>query len=230
YVLETLKAANEGCVSGKYRALVTGPVHKAIIHNAGTPFQGHTQYFAQQTNSQVLMFFVCKTMKVALATTHIPLNQVAKQIDESLITQCITILSQGLSKYFSVDNPTILVTGINPHAGEDGTLGDEEQVMLKPTLDSLRKAGHEIIGPVPADTAFTAKYLQQADAILAMYHDQALPVVKAQGFGEAVNVTLGLPYLRTSVDHGTALDLAGTGQANHSSLKHAVQLALELTS
>lgn len=228
YVLRCLNVASDGCLSGKYRALVTGPVHKGIINDAGIAFAGHTQYLAERAGTETLMLFVLDQMKVALATTHIPLKEVPAAITEKLLKKTLAILADGLKKYFALNNPTILVAGLNPHAGEDGHLGREEIEVISPALNQLRREGFNLVGPLSADTIFTGKN-NVGDAILAMYHDQALPVIKSLGFGEAVNVTLGLPYLRTSVDHGTALDLAGTGKADSASLIKALQLAYQLT-
>jgi 4-hydroxythreonine-4-phosphate dehydrogenase len=230
YVLDTLTIAHEGCITGKYSALVTGPVHKGLINDAGIPFEGHTQFLAQLNACKTLMLFIAPTMRVALATTHLPLKDVPKKIDASLLTECIKILSEGLTHYFSIKNPRISVCGLNPHAGEGGHMGREEQDIIIPLLKQLREKSYSLTGPVPADTAFTPDNLEHCDAVLAMYHDQALPVLKALGFGEAVNVTLGLPYLRTSVDHGTAFELAGTHRANTRSFKKALALAITLTS
>jgi 4-hydroxythreonine-4-phosphate dehydrogenase len=230
YVLETLKLAHEGCLNGTYRALVTGPVHKGLINETGIHFEGHTQFLAELNHCKTLMLFVTSTMKVALATTHLPLKDVPQKITGDLLMNSIKLMSTGLEKYFGLKNPRISVCGLNPHAGEGGHMGYEELEIMIPALEKLRAENYKILGPLPADTAFTEQNLKNCDAILAMYHDQALPVVKAQGFGEAVNVTLGLPYLRTSVDHGTAFELAGTGRAESSSFSKALEFALKLTS
>jgi 4-hydroxythreonine-4-phosphate dehydrogenase len=230
YVLETLRLADEGCLNGAYRAFVTGPVHKGLINQTGKRFEGHTQFLAELNQCKTLMLFVTPKMKVALATTHLPLKEVPEKITRDLLVNSLKLLSSGLEKYFALKNPRISVCGLNPHAGEGGHMGTEELEIMIPALEELRAKHFKLLGPVPADTAFTEQNLKNCDAILAMYHDQALPVIKAQGFGSGVNVTLGLPYLRTSVDHGTAFELAGSGRAESSSLKAALELALNLTS
>ncbi|OWL89620.1 4-hydroxythreonine-4-phosphate dehydrogenase PdxA [Halopseudomonas aestusnigri] len=229
YVLETLRLAGEGALSGLFDAIVTAPVHKGIINEAGVPFSGHTEFFAEQTaTDQVVMMLACPGLRVALATTHLPLRQVADAITGPLIERVVRILHSDLVNKFGLSAPRILVCGLNPHAGEDGHLGREELDIIIPALDRLRTEGIELIGPLPADTLFTPKHLDQADAVLAMYHDQGLPVLKHKGFGNAVNITLGMPIIRTSVDHGTALDLAGTGQANPGSLQVAIDTAIQM--
>ncbi|RZA05262.1 MAG: 4-hydroxythreonine-4-phosphate dehydrogenase PdxA [Moraxellaceae bacterium] len=229
YILNTLDAAIDGCVKGDFAALVTGPVHKSIINEAGIPFSGHTEYLADKTTTdKVVMMLATKGLRVALATTHLPLKDVAAAINEKELVQVITILHRDLQQQFGIADPKIYVCGLNPHAGEGGHLGREEIEIIEPTLDKLRAQGINLIGPLPADTLFTPKYLDHADAVLAMYHDQGLPVLKYKGFGQAVNVTLGLPIIRTSVDHGTALDLAGTGKADLGSLRTALSYALEM--
>jgi 4-hydroxythreonine-4-phosphate dehydrogenase len=226
YVLETLDIAIEGCLSGKFAAMVTPPVHKSVINDAGIMFTGHTEYLALNTNTEkVVMMLASPSLKVALATTHLPLQQVSQAITEQSLSQVITILNSDLKTKFGISSPRIVVCGLNPHAGEDGHLGMEEIDTIIPTLEKLRSAGINLIGPIPADTAFTPASLKGADTVLAMYHDQGLPVLKAAGFGEAVNITLGLPIIRTSVDHGTALDLAGTGTADAGSLLTAIAMA-----
>lgn len=225
-VIESIKLATEACLNKQCRALVTAPVHKGIINEAGIPFTGHTEYLAELTKtSKTVMMLVTESLKVALATTHIPLSKVPKAITESSLTRCIEILDHDLQSHFHIPSPKILVCGLNPHAGENGHLGDEEIRVIIPTLEKLRKKGYQLIGPVSADTAFTPQSLHRVDAVLAMYHDQGLPVIKAHEFGYAVNVTLGLPIVRTSVDHGVALSLAGTGKASIDSLKAAIQYA-----
>lgn len=229
YVLETLRLAGEGALSGLFDAIVTAPVHKGIINEAGVPFSGHTEFFAEQTaTDQVVMMLACPGLRVALATTHLPLRQVADAITGPLIERVVRILHSDLVNKFGLSAPRILVCGLNPHAGEDGHLGREELDIIIPALERLRNEGIELIGPLPADTLFTPKHLDQADAVLAMYHDQGLPVLKHKGFGNAVNITLGMPIIRTSVDHGTALDLAGTGQANPGSLQVAIDTAIQM--
>ena len=229
YVLETLRLAGAGALAGSFDAIVTAPVHKGIINDAGVPFSGHTEFFAEQTaTEQVVMMLACPGLRVALATTHLPLRQVADAITGPLIERVMRILHNDLLSKFGIATPRILVCGLNPHAGEDGHLGREELDVIIPALQRLRAEGMQLIGPLPADTLFTPKHLEQADAVLAMYHDQGLPVLKHKGFGNAVNITLGLPIIRTSVDHGTALDLAGTGQANPGSLQVALDTAIQM--
>lgn len=229
YVLETLKRASDGNMSGEFAAVVTGPVHKGIINKAGVSFSGHTEFFAQQANvPDVVMLLAAPGLRVAQVTTHIPLAYVAKAITEDRLTKIIRILHAELKSKFGLPNPRIYVCGLNPHAGEDGHLGREELDIISPTLDKLRVEGMELIGPVSADTAFQPKYMQDADAYLAMYHDQGLPVLKYIGFGQAVNITLGLPFIRTSVDHGTALELAGTDKIDAGSMLCALNQAIEM--
>jgi 4-hydroxythreonine-4-phosphate dehydrogenase len=201
-------------------------VHKGIINQAGMPFTGHTEFLAELTGGFPVMMLACPGLRVALATTHLPLRDVADAIDQPLIERVLGILEHDLQQRFGIARPRILVCGLNPHAGEGGYLGREEIDVIEPALQSLRARGMALEGPLPADTLFTPKYLDRADAVLAMYHDQGLPVLKHLGFGQAVNITLGLPIIRTSVDHGTALELAGTGQANAGSLLAAVDEAL----
>lgn len=229
YVVETLRFASEQNLSGKFDAMVTGPVHKGIINQAGIPFSGHTEYFAQQAGCQdVVMLLATEGLQVALVTTHIPLAYVAKAITSERLEKVIRILHQDLQDKFGLADPRILVCGLNPHAGEGGHLGREEIEVMEPTLDALRGEGLQLIGPLPADTLFQSKYLDHADAVLAMYHDQGLPVLKYKGFGKSLNITLGLPFIRTSVDHGTALDLAGSGEADAGSFRVALSKAIEL--
>lgn len=229
YVLDILRHATTGCLTKKFSALVTPPVHKGIINEAGFTFTGHTEFLAELTQTpRVVMMLATPTLRVALATTHLPLRQVPDAITSTLLTEIIHILNADLKKRFRIPSPNILVCGLNPHAGEQGHLGREEMDVIIPCLESLRAQGIHLIGPVPADTAFTAESATGCDAVLAMYHDQGLPVLKQQGFGEAVNITLGLPIIRTSVDHGTALTLAGTGKAHTSSLLAAIRMAENL--
>ncbi|MCS4306684.1 4-hydroxythreonine-4-phosphate dehydrogenase [Rheinheimera pacifica] len=229
YVVDTLTFAGEKCISSEFAAIVTGPVHKGIINQAGIPFSGHTEFFALQSNTPyVVMMLATEGLRVALATTHIPLAYVAKAITRERLLKVLTILHQDLQQKFAIAAPRIYVCGLNPHAGEDGHLGREELDIIIPTLNELRAQGMQLIGPLPADTLFQSKYLDHADAVLAMYHDQGLPVLKHKGFGRSVNISLGLPLIRTSVDHGTALDLAGTGKADAGSLFHAVNQAITL--
>lgn len=229
YVVRTLEYAVDGCMAGDFGALITAPVHKSIINDAGIPFTGHTEFFAERTGTaQVVMMLATEQLRVALATTHLPLSEVSRHITADGLRTTLEILHRDLREKFGIATPRILVLGLNPHAGEGGHLGREEIDVIEPCLAELRAAGMQLTGPLPADTAFTPKHLDACDAVLAMYHDQGLPVLKYQGFGRAVNITLGLPVIRTSVDHGTALDLAGSGQADVSSLRYALDLALQL--
>lgn len=229
YILQTLDAAIAGCVKGQFDALVTGPVQKSVINDAGIPFSGHTEYLADKTGTaKVVMMLATEGLRVALATTHLPLKDVAAAITRDELTQVTEILHRDMQLQFGIKTPRILVCGLNPHAGEGGHLGREEIEIISPVLDELRRRGMNLIGPLPADTLFTPKYLDNADAVLAMYHDQGLPVLKYKGFGQAVNVTLGLPIIRTSVDHGTALDLAATGKADLGSLRTALAYAIAM--
>ncbi|MCB5228340.1 4-hydroxythreonine-4-phosphate dehydrogenase PdxA [Alishewanella sp. 16-MA] len=229
YVIDTLRAAGDMVLSAEAAAIVTGPVHKGIINRAGIPFSGHTEFFAQQSNTPyVVMMLATEGLRVALATTHIPLAYVAKAITRERLHKVISILHEDLQQKFGIAEPRIYVCGLNPHAGEDGHLGREEIEVITPALEELRAQGMHLIGPLPADTLFQPKYLNEADAVLAMYHDQGLPVLKYKGFGRSVNISLGLPLIRTSVDHGTALDLAATGKADPGSLFHAVTQAIQL--
>jgi len=225
YVLKTLDAAVTGCKQGVFDALVTGPVHKGIINEAGIPFTGHTEYLAQQTGGHPVMMLATEGLRVALVTTHLPLKDVPAAISRETLSQVVDIVLQDLSFKLGINNPRILVCGLNPHAGEDGHLGREEIETITPVLQGFRDRGMNVQGPLSADTLFTPDKLKQADAVLAMYHDQGLPVLKHMGFGEAVNITLGLPMIRTSVDHGTALDLVGSGQARADSLLYAMSVA-----
>ncbi|GAC13154.1 4-hydroxythreonine-4-phosphate dehydrogenase PdxA [Aliiglaciecola lipolytica] len=229
YVVETLHQACAKNMNQEFDAVVTGPVNKGIINKAGISFSGHTEYFASQSNTQdVVMMLSTEGLRVVLATTHIPLAYVAKAITRERLHKVLHIVHTDMKLKFGIPNPHIFVCGLNPHAGEDGHLGREELDIIIPALDELRDQGLNLTGPLPADTMFQEKYMQQADAILAMYHDQGLPVLKYKGFGNAVNTTLGLPFIRTSVDHGTALDLAGTGKANSGSFERAINDALKL--
>lgn len=229
YVIHCLELATDLCLQHKANALVTGPVQKSVINEAGIPFTGHTEFLAERCHApQVLMLFVVNALKVALVTTHIPLAQVSKAITTERLLNVSRLLSSELQNQFNIKQPKILVCGLNPHAGEMGHIGDEELRVIEPALNLLRNEKINMLGPLPADTIFTKKYLKTADAVLAMYHDQALPIVKYIGFSHAVNVTLGLPIIRTSVDHGTALDMAGTKQADSGSLCAAIKLAIEL--
>jgi 4-hydroxythreonine-4-phosphate dehydrogenase len=229
YVLKALERAVEECLSGRFAALVTGPVHKGVINAAGIPFSGHTEFLAERLGAPTpVMMLTARDLRVALVTTHLPLRAVSDAITATRLKCVIRVLHQALRERMGIQRPRILVCGLNPHAGEGGHLGVEEIEIIAPALADLRTEGMDLTGPVPADTAFTLQRLATADAVLAMYHDQGLPVLKHLGFGGAVNITLGLPIIRTSVDHGTALDLAGTGRADPTSLKLAVRTAYEL--
>lgn len=226
YVLETLRRAACGCLAGEFSGMVTGPVHKGVINQAGIAFTGHTEFLAELTGAeQVVMMLAGGGMRVALATTHLPLREVADAISPDRLLTVLRILQRALQLDFGISAPRILVAGLNPHAGEGGHLGREEIEVIEPVLKQLRSEGIELIGPLPADTLFQKKNLSAADAVLAMYHDQGLPVLKHASFGEGVNITLGMPIIRTSVDHGTALDLAGTGVINPGSLQVAIETA-----
>ena len=229
YVLACLRRAVSGCQAGEFAALVTGPVHKGIINDAGLPFTGHTEYLAELTDTpRVVMLLSAPGLRVALATTHLPLRAVADSITRAQLTTTLTILDRDLRQRFGIARPRISVLGLNPHAGEGGHLGEEEIEIIVPVINELREAGMDLTGPLSADTAFNPRQLEQTDVFLAMYHDQGLPVLKHHAFGQAVNVTLGLPIIRTSVDHGTALELAGKGQAQTSSLEAAIATAVEM--
>lgn len=226
YVLDTLSHAAQGCLDGIYDAMVTAPVHKGVINEAGVPFTGHTEFLEEYTGAKrVVMMLATNGLMVALVTTHLPLKDVPAAITPERLEQIIRVLDADLKQYFALPNARILVCGLNPHAGEGGHMGKEEIDVIEPTLAKLRAQGIELSAPLPADTLFTNKVLQGGDAVLAMYHDQGLPVLKFKGFGQAANITLGLPIIRTSVDHGTALDLAGTGNADGGSLLTAIQYA-----
>lgn len=227
-VLASLAEAAKGCLDGRYAAVVTAPLQKSVINDAGVPFSGHTEFFAALTQSQVVMMLASPELRVALATTHLPLRAVPAAIDRVSLERTLRIVHNELRVKFGLAEPRIAVLGLNPHAGENGHLGREEIDVILPTLDTLRNEGMRLIGPLPADTAFVPAQRQRYDAVLAMYHDQALPVLKSEAFDRTVNLTLGLPFIRTSVDHGTALDLAGTGKADPSSLIAAARMALEL--
>ena len=231
--LNALQRAVKGCQSGEFSALITGPMHKAIINDANIPFTGHTEYLAELTNTKKVVMMLAAPeskykLRVALATTHLPLSQVSQAITQQNLHEVISIINSEMKKYFVVNEPRILVCGLNPHAGEEGHLGMEEIETIIPVMNELKNEGLNLSGPLPADTVFTQPYIENADVILAMYHDQGLPVLKHVGFGAAVNVTLGLPIIRTSVDHGTAFDLAGTGKANTGSLSAAITMAKQM--
>ena len=229
YVIEQLRRSADYAMSGRSVGVATAPVQKSVINDAGITFSGHTEYYQEFAGvDRVVMMLATKTLRVALATTHLPLRDVPDAITKQRLHQVIDILIHDLKTKFKIENPHILICGLNPHAGEGGYLGMEEIEVINPVLESYRAKGINMSLSMPADTLFTPENLKDADAVLAMYHDQGLPVLKSQGFGEAINITLGLPFIRTSVDHGTALSLAGTGQAKSSSLHVAVDLALEL--
>ncbi len=229
YVLQTLDIAMQGCLNHTFQAMVTAPVHKAVINEAGIPFTGHTEYLAEKTGStQVVMMLAAPGLRVALATTHLPLSQVPDAITRESLQAVIRCLHRELQCRFHIDAPRLLVAGLNPHAGEGGHLGHEDDSIIRPVIEQLSAEGMDLTGPLPADTLFTPPWLARADAVLSMYHDQGLPVLKYMGFGQAINITLGLPIIRTSVDHGTALDLAGTGKADPGSLVAAIQCAIDM--
>lgn len=229
YVVETLARACDGCLSGEFAALITGPVHKGVINDAGVAFTGHTEFFEERSHSaKVVMMLATEELRVALATTHLPIKAISDAITPDLLRDVITILHHDLRTKFGIADPHVLVCGLNPHAGEGGHMGMEEIDTIIPVLEEMRAKGMNLSGPLPADTLFQPKYLDHADAVLAMYHDQGLPVLKYQGFGRGVNITLGLPFIRTSVDHGTALDLAGQGKADVGSFITALNLAIKM--
>lgn len=229
YVLNTLQFALDGCLNDTFDAVVTAPVHKGIINEANVGFTGHTEFFADGSNTkQVVMMLATAHLRVALATTHLPLKDVSDAITLPSLSRVIEITHTAMQQQFGIDAPRIAVCGLNPHAGENGHLGQEEITVITPVIERLSQQGMLLSGPWPADTVFVKDKLSDFDVVLAMYHDQGLPVLKHQGFGEAVNVTLGLPFIRTSVDHGTALDLAGTGKASISSLEAAIDMAIAM--
>jgi 4-hydroxythreonine-4-phosphate dehydrogenase len=229
YVLRTLETAIDGCVNGRFDAMVTAPVHKGIINDAGIPFTGHTEFLAARTRTpHVVMMLVGGGLRVALATTHVAVKDVAQQITPHSLEQTLRVLHRDLTIRFGIATPRIAVAGLNPHAGESGHLGREEVDIIIPLIERLRTEGMHLSGPLPADTLFNPERLRNFDCVLAMYHDQGLPVLKYASFGSGVNITLGLPMVRTSVDHGTALDLAGTGKADAGSLQAAISLAAAL--
>lgn len=229
YVLAMLERATQGCLKNEFAAMVTAPIHKGNINDAGINFTGHTEFLAKLCGVETpVMMLATKGLRVALATTHIPLHKVAENITYNKLSVVINTLHQDLVSKFGIAQPRILICGLNPHAGEDGYLGTEENDIIKPLLNKLRQQGMDLIGPLPADTLFTPNKLTNTDAVLAMYHDQGLPVLKHMGFGRAVNVTLGLPIIRTSVDHGTALELAGSGKADSGSLDIAIGTAITM--
>jgi 4-hydroxythreonine-4-phosphate dehydrogenase len=230
YVIDTLKQAVHSCLRGSCQAMVTGPVQKSVINEAGIPFIGHTELLAEETGAQqVVMMLATQELRVALATTHLALKDVPQAITPQLLLQTLHILHRDLQQKFGIARPCIAVLGLNPHAGEGGHMGREEIETVIPVLEQLRASGMNLLGPLPADTAFNPKVLDNCDAVFAMYHDQGLPVLKYSGFGRAINITLGLPIIRTSVDHGTALDLAGTGKADWHSLEQALNIACQMS-
>jgi 4-hydroxythreonine-4-phosphate dehydrogenase len=228
HVLNTLAQAADGCMDGRFDAVVTAPVQKSVINDAGEHFTGHTELFARRAGCEVVMMLASADLRVALATTHLPLREVSAAITRESLTRTLRIVHAELVAKFGIATPRIAVLGLNPHAGEGGYLGREEIDTIIPALDALRAEGLELIGPLPADTAFVPAMRARYDAVLALYHDEALPVLKAEAFDRTVNITLGLPFIRTSVDHGTALDIAGTGNADPSSMIAAAELALQL--
>ena len=229
YVLATIDRAVQGCLRGEFQAMVTAPVNKAVINDAGIAFTGHTEFIAQHCGGrQPVMMLMNDSLRVVLATTHVPLAQVPSMLTRGLLERVIGITHHDLQQRMGIKTPRLLVCGLNPHAGESGYLGREELEVITPVLESLRSTGLSLSGPVPADTAFTPERLRHIDAVITMYHDQGLPVLKSQGFGEIVNITLGLPVIRTSVDHGTALELAGSGKARSSSLRAAISCAITM--
>jgi 4-hydroxythreonine-4-phosphate dehydrogenase len=231
YVLEVLDRAIDGCLAGRYDAMVTAPVQKSVINDAGIAFTGHTEYLAERTRApHVVMMLVGGGLRVALATTHLALSEVPRNIRRPDLVATLRVIDQDLKKRFRIARPRILVAGLNPHSGESGHFGTEDIEVIAPAIAEAKAAGIDASGPLPADTLFTPKRLEHADCVLAMYHDQGLPVLKYASFGEGVNVTLGLPFVRTSVDHGTALDIAGSGRADPGSLIEALKLAIELAS
>ncbi|WMY96532.1 MAG: 4-hydroxythreonine-4-phosphate dehydrogenase PdxA [Arsenophonus sp.] len=229
YVIETLRRACDGCINGEFSGLVTGPVHKAIINDAGIPFTGHTEFLSKRSKvKKVVMMLTTKKLKIALATTHIPLKEVPNAITFKNLQETIYILHKELKSKFKIHTPNIYVCGLNPHSGEYGYIGNEEIEIIIPVIRKLRCEGLKVYGPFPADTLFQEKYLNKADVILTMYHDQGLPVLKHKSFNHAINITLGLPFIRTSVDHGTAIELAGTIKANTNSFILALKLAIKM--
>ena len=228
YVLAMLERAAKGCLNQEFDAVVTTPVHKEVINEAGIAFSGHTEFFAEITGGQLpVMMLATPGLRVALATTHLPLKDVSAAITKETLRQIISTLDKDLRAKFGISNPQIYVCGLNPHAGEGGYLGSEEIDTINPVLEEFKSRGIDVVGSIPADTIFTPKYMEKADVILAMYHDQGLAVLKHKGFGNAANITLGLPIIRTSVDHGTALDLAGTGEVGVGSMDYAIKVAIE---
>lgn len=229
FVMEMLTVAVKGCVDKKFSGIVTAPIHKSVINDAGFSFKGHTDFFSQYMHTKTVMMLMTDKLKIALLTDHIPLRDVPAQITSENLSRCLDILIRDFQTTLKIARPKILVCGLNPHAGEQGYLGIEEKNIMIPVIEKFRKKECEIVGPVGADVAFTEYYRKQVDVILTMYHDQGLPVIKYTGFSDAINVTLGLPFIRTSVDHGTALDIAGTGKADVMSLRNAILFAKDVT-
>ncbi len=228
YVLAMLERAAKGCLNKEFDAVVTTPVHKGVVNDAGIAFSGHTEFFAEITGGQLpVMMLATPGLRVALATTHLPLKDVSAAVTKEVLRQVISVLDKDLREKFGIAQPQIYVCGLNPHAGEGGYLGAEEIDTINPVIEEFKEKGVSVVGSLPADTIFTPKYLEKADVILAMYHDQGLAVLKHKGFGNAANITLGLPIIRTSVDHGTALDLAGTGDVGFGSMDYAIKVAIE---
>lgn len=228
-VIDMLNTAIDGCMNDQFSAMVTGPLHKGVINDAGRLFSGHTEYLATRTGAaKPVMMLATSSLRVALITTHLPLKDVSEAITQELVIEICQIIHHDMRKKYGISQPRLLVCGLNPHAGEGGHLGMEEIDVIIPALEILKSQDIDVVGPLPADTLFTPKYLENADVAIAMYHDQGLPVLKSQGFGNAANITLGLPIIRTSVDHGTAFDLAGTGQADTGSLLTALTVAREM--
>lgn len=228
FVMEMLTVAAKGCIEKKFSGIVTAPIHKSVINDAGFSFKGHTDFFSQYMHTKTVMMLMTDKLKIALLTDHIPLRDVPAQITTENLSRCLEIIIHDFQTKLKIARPTILVCGLNPHAGEQGYLGIEEKVIMIPVIKNFRKKECEILGPVGADVAFTEHYRKQVDVILTMYHDQGLPVIKYAGFSDAINVTLGLPFVRTSVDHGTALDIAGTGKADTTSLRNAILFASKI--
>ncbi|AKC59710.1 4-hydroxythreonine-4-phosphate dehydrogenase PdxA [Blochmannia endosymbiont of Polyrhachis (Hedomyrma) turneri] len=229
YVINTLTRACQGCLNGEFSALVTGPIHKATINESGISFIGHTEFLANYTQTKkVVMMFTDNQLRIALMTTHLPISKITQFITKESLSNTIIILAKNLKKYFNISTPKIIVSGLNPHAGENGYLGQEEKEIIIPTLNTLRNTGYDLTGPLPIDTIFIKKYLKHADAILVMYHDQGIPILKFKSFGKSTNITLGLPFIRTSVDHGTAIELAGTKYINTGSINMAIKLAIQM--
>jgi 4-hydroxythreonine-4-phosphate dehydrogenase len=228
YVIDTLQVALDGCLNNTFAAVVTGPVHKGVINDAGIEFTGHTEFFADGSSiDKVVMMLATPNLRVALATTHLPLSQVSRSITQQSLQQVIDIIQRSFIEQLNIKQPRIAVCGLNPHAGENGHMGHEEIEVIEPVIKNAQRYNPQITGPWPADTVFVKDKLKQFDVVLAMYHDQGLPVLKHDGFGQAVNITLGLPFVRTSVDHGTALDIAGKAKADIGSIKCALEMAIQ---